>query len=157
MQFIALHSGFGSEARLWHPAFVVLAPDEDAAPRSIEPIENADPQGFQAGRSLLEAMPDITAGRLALLSAPDGAGWLARADTGQVVFTPRGRLEEAEQLHWDQLNADDYGKFLIGAWLSEYDYDRRTLTVTWADPPRKGWYGILRSLVRDDRLSDPEG
>jgi len=157
MRFIALHSGRESDDRRWHPAFEIVARYEEAVPESIYPHEGADPQGFEAARDLLETMPGITAGGLAVLSDPSGIGCLARADTGWVTYTSRGSLDEDEQMRWDEFNEGGYGEYHVGAWVSEYDFDRRTLTLTWADPPRAGWYGILRSLVRDDRLSDPEG
>lgn len=156
MRFIALHSGRGPTGRQWRPAFEIVAPHQEAVPESIHPLENADLQGLGAARDLLAALPDITAGRLAVLSDPSGIGWLAHADTGRVIYTPRGKLDDGEQWHWEQLNEEGYGAGHVGTWVSEYDYDRRTLTLTWADPVNDEWHGVMRSLVRDDRLSDPE-
>lgn len=71
------------------------------------------------------------------------------------MYAPRPDGVEVE-LHVDGTWTDRSTERRDAEWLSEYDFDRRTLTLTRVFPAgADGWQ--LSEIVRDPHLSDPEG
>ncbi|MHA6510701.1 hypothetical protein [Tessaracoccus sp. Y1736] len=73
------------------------------------------------------------------------------ADTSQAQDPPMG-LDRATQADRDETGSAGCG---VGTWVSEYDFDRRTVTLTRVESQGTDWR--LFGIVRDDDLSDPHG